>query len=933
MKRIVILDTWTNNTNLGNKIIVEAVYKALREIFPHDFFYKVPALEYLQAGIIKIQEADYVFLAGTNLLSSDMEKTSQWCARPQETFWQNKVILMGLGWWQYQQIPPNEYTKVILNKTLNKNTIHSLRDGYTAKRFTNLGFQGINTGCPTMWWLTEEHCAGIPQGKAEKALLTFTEYNQKPKLDRLLFDLVARNYSTIYFWPQMYGDYSYARDLCGDKLVFIDPSLEALDDVLERENLDYVGTRLHAGIRALQYQRRSLIVGIDNRAMEMGLDFNLPLVSREEMAFQLEGKINGNWATEVRIDKEAIATWKQQFSQESRAGILPAPEQKSILPAPEQKSILPAPEQKSILPAPEQKSILPAPEQKSILPAPEQTSAQELIKQANQALKENQNEAAFKLLNQAKALKQPTEGLDYLRAIYFSRQNQSEAAIQAFNEELRYFPNNATAQNLLKQILEKTGANTSTIDDLEFQELLQIVRPHTMLSEARLYSLFSLTKRICLENIPGNIVECGVAGGGSTALMAAVIKRHSKQTRWLYAFDSFDGMPAPSDRDKHEGIPANATGWGTGTCAAPEANVGQLCSRLGVADLVKTVKGYFQETLPKMRSWVGTISLLHIDGDWYESTQTILENLYDKVGNNCFIQIDDYGYWEGCRLAVSEFEDRRQIKFDLNRIDDTGVWCSCPNKFPINSVVELTLINEFEQDDPVAYSIESQMSLNERFQLYYVLRKMLPETTSPVRFIEIGSYAGSSLFLTCKALKRIAPQLQAFAVEPGGTPQFYEVLKQFTGEVQHLRMLSDRAMPPVKNFLEKDGKFPIFIFIDGDHSYEGVKQDIVNYWPLLAPGGIMMFHDCLPALNDENKEAIFFHHGGKETGIRKACEELMNGYGGEVVDIPLLYPTDPTQTQAHLPIISGVFSTIKAYRKPVKDVKKLVNLESDCVII
>ena len=67
MKKIVILDTWTNNTNLGNKIISEAVYKALREIFPKEFFYRVPALEYLQGGREMVENADYVFLAGTTL--------------------------------------------------------------------------------------------------------------------------------------------------------------------------------------------------------------------------------------------------------------------------------------------------------------------------------------------------------------------------------------------------------------------------------------------------------------------------------------------------------------------------------------------------------------------------------------------------------------------------------------------------------------------------------------------------------------------------------------------------------------------------------------------------------------------------------------------------------------------------------------------------
>ena len=40
-------------------------------------------------------------------------------------------------------------------------------------------------------------------------------------------------------------------------------------------------------------------------------------------------------------------------------------------------------------------------------------------------------------------------------------------------------------------------------------------------------------------------------------------------------------------------------------------------------------------------------------------------------------------------------------------------------------------------------------------------------------------------------------------------------------------------------------------------------------------------------------------------------------YHCELIEIPLLYPTDPTQTQAYLPIIPGVFSTIRVYRKPI----------------
>jgi predicted O-methyltransferase YrrM len=226
-------------------------------------------------------------------------------------------------------------------------------------------------------------------------------------------------------------------------------------------------------------------------------------------------------------------------------------------------------------------------------------------------------------------------------------------------------------------------------------------------------------------------------------------------------------------------------------------------------------------------------------------------------------------------------------------------------------------VQEFQEDDPVAYGIQSQMSRNERFQLYYSLRQLLPETPPPLRFIEIGSFAGSSLFLNCRALKRSHPQIEGFAIDPGLHPQLQQVLQQFPDEVTHLKMFSHQAVSQLQQLCDRDGNLPPFIFVDGDHTYEGVRKDIVDYFPLLAPGGIMIFHDYLPPLNDENREAILFHHGGKEPGIGQACQELMeNEYSCEPIEIPLLYPTDPTQSQACLPIIPGVFSTVKVYRKP-----------------
>ncbi len=208
-----------------------------------------------------------------------------------------------------------------------------------------------------------------------------------------------------------------------------------------------------------------------------------------------------------------------------------------------------------------------------------------------------------------------------------------------------------------------------------FKNILSIIRAYTLLSEARLFSLYSLAKQICVEDLPGNFVECGTCKGGSAALIAFVIKHYSRRPRVLYAFDTFEGMPAPTEIDKHQGIPANLTGFGEGTLkAAISENLDKISELLQVKDIVVPVKGLFAQTLPKYKSAIGNIAFLQADGDWYESTMDIFNALYDSVIANGFIQVDDYGHWEGCKQALHDFETMKGESFSLHTIDETGVW-------------------------------------------------------------------------------------------------------------------------------------------------------------------------------------------------------------------------------------------------------------------
>ena len=99
-----------------------------------------------------------------------------------------------------------------------------------------------------------------------------------------------------------------------------------------------------------------------------------------------------------------------------------------------------------------------------------------------------------------------------------------------------------------------------------------------------------------------------------------------------------------------------------------------ITTRLQVQDTVTAVPGLFENTLPRLVRQVSEIALLHADGDWYTSTATILSCLLPNLVNGGIIQIDDYGFWDGCRRAVHEYETRCLYRFNLQAIDDTGVW-------------------------------------------------------------------------------------------------------------------------------------------------------------------------------------------------------------------------------------------------------------------
>jgi polysaccharide pyruvyl transferase WcaK-like protein len=316
MKKIAILDTAICTKNLGDQIIMDAVVEQLRNIFPRDFYFHLPTHEEIQEESYKlIDQSDFVLVGGTNLLSSNMDKYNQWKISRKDMRKLSRVILMGVGWWQYQD-SPNRYTRRLFQSVLSSTGTQSVRDRYTLNKMQEMGIRNVlNTSCPTTWSLTPEHCSAIPEEQGDSVVMTLTDYNRDPVKDKYLWEVLRRSYRRVFLWVQGSQDYEYARTLFGADVEYVDPSVKAYDELLGSNlSLDYVGTRLHAGIRALANKRRTILISVDNRTIEMAADTKLRCVERSKLP-DVKQLIDATWPTAIELPTEQIERWKKQFVQ------------------------------------------------------------------------------------------------------------------------------------------------------------------------------------------------------------------------------------------------------------------------------------------------------------------------------------------------------------------------------------------------------------------------------------------------------------------------------------------------------------------------------------------------------------------------------------------------------------------------------------------
>lgn len=321
MENILLLDTSVASENRGDDIIMECVRKELAPILRNNFEFSLPTqvspFHWYQVWRNSYRLQDYAncrlkFVGGSNLLVKNLlTHYPQWNINVFNYQPLKGCILVGVGAGAGEKT--NAYTRYVYRKMLNQQICHSVRDGRSKEYVESLGLKAMNTGCVTMWALTPEFCKTIPATKASDVVFTLTASSKADPRDQVLIDTLRKNYNNVYFWPQGTWDFKYFhlfRNVEGVDI--LQATKEAYDEFLTKNDVDYVGTRLHGGIYAMRHKRRAIIIIVDERAREINRHNNLNCVDKDKVA-ELDAMINSEFSTDIKMDYDAINKWKSQF--------------------------------------------------------------------------------------------------------------------------------------------------------------------------------------------------------------------------------------------------------------------------------------------------------------------------------------------------------------------------------------------------------------------------------------------------------------------------------------------------------------------------------------------------------------------------------------------------------------------------------------------
>lgn len=310
--------------NLGDLIINESVMKILSDLFPKIEIRRITTHGWItEDDKYLINNSICAFVGGTNILTSDIKKSGRLTppkSRRNYIFPKfSNIVLLGVGWDKYDKSAFDIYTSIYYSRIFKWKFYQSVRDTYSKNKLRKLYFgKVINTCCPTVWNLNTEYVNKF-EDSYNKVLFTLTDYDRDNVKDSALIQIIlASKQKEIFYFPQGSQDIEYLKSLNiyknnVSKIQILDNTFDAFIKFVDNNEFNYIGTRLHGGIRCLQREMPTLIIGLDNRALEIQRDINLNVIKRGDI-IAIKNWIEGKFIPpSLKLPYANIKKWKDQF--------------------------------------------------------------------------------------------------------------------------------------------------------------------------------------------------------------------------------------------------------------------------------------------------------------------------------------------------------------------------------------------------------------------------------------------------------------------------------------------------------------------------------------------------------------------------------------------------------------------------------------------
>lgn len=150
------------------------------------------------------------------------------------------------------------------------------------------------------------------------------------------------------------------------------------------------------------------------------------------------------------------------------------------------------------------------------------------------------------------------------------------------------------------------------------------------------------------------------------------------------------------------------------------------------------------------------------------------------------------------------------------------------------------------------------------------------------KLMEIGRCKGGTLFVLARACQNHSTIISVDLTRL--SPIRTRMLRTFAENSRKIHLLTaDSHSPETLKMISEtlQGDVLDVLFIDGDHSYDGVKCDFEMYAPLVRKGGLIAFHDIMEHPPEARCEvSVFWHEIKTQYKHLEIIEDREQGWAG-----------------------------------------------------